>query len=76
LDAVFNKIGNQTFMERGKGPHDMFKGTKDAVSKGQKKYEECVGSDKTKWTFNTQCCAYNRQSTTCKTPVQGKVVVV
>lgn len=59
-------------MERGQGPHDMFKsGLPGAVSTGQAAFEKCYGSDRTKWPFNTQCCAYNRQSTTCKSPSPG-----
>lgn len=44
-----------------------------AVQDGQTAYEKCYGSDKLEWKFNTQCCAYNRQSTDCKS--QPAIVV-
>jgi len=59
-------------MERGQGPHDMFaNGLPGAISQGQAAFEKCYGSDKSKWPFNTQCCAYNRQSTSCQTSPPG-----
>lgn len=56
-------------MERGQGPHDMFAQQPSSVfSTGDSLFESCYGSDKTKWPFNTACCAYNRQAATCKAP--------
>jgi hypothetical protein len=75
MAAVYNKYNNTIFMERGQGPHDMFaQQLPGAISQGDSLWEGCYGSDKSKWPFNTACCAYNQQSATCKSP-SGRVVV-
>lgn len=65
--GVNYKLEARTYMERGTGPSQMFSaklpGAKDV---GDAAFVKCYGSDKSKWKFNTECCAYNRQSTTCK----------
>jgi hypothetical protein len=62
-------------MERGAGPYRMFgqqlPGAKDV---GDANWVKCYGSDKSKWPFNTQCCAYNRQSINCPAPTGGVAV--
>lgn len=59
-------------MERGQGPHDMFAKPSsgditNSIKTGNAAFEKCYGSDKSKWVFNTECCAYSRTSVTCKT---------
>ncbi len=46
-------------------------GAKDV---GDANWVKCYGSDKSKWPFNTQCCAYNRQSINCPAPTGGVAV--
>jgi len=65
-DAVYTKYGNQTHMLRGQGPYNLFVSSlPNAMEAGQRAFEKCYGSDKSKWPFNTACCAYKMGSTTC-----------
>jgi hypothetical protein len=68
---VYNNGANygldaQIFMERGQGPSRMFSAQlPGARAVGDANFEKCYGSDKTKWPFNTQCCAYSGQDIPC-----------
>lgn len=58
VDIVWSRHLNLTYMQKGVGPHNFFKqNAAKYVAQGDKLWVEWWGSDKTKWPFNTQCCA-------------------
>ena len=58
VDPVWVRYGNRTFMNKGAGPMQQFtSGLAANVVKGDKNYAAMFGSDKSKWIFNTECCA-------------------
>lgn len=55
-------IENITFMEYGDGPAASFGAALPAIrEKADEEWVKCVGSDNSKWPFNTGCCTYNNQ---------------
>ena len=63
-------FGNGTlYMQRGWGPNEMFwgydGGAANATAIGLKNWIGLHGEDRSKWPFNTNCCAYSRQDCGC-----------
>ena len=52
------RYGNRTFLNKGKGPMTQLLANLDAnVVTGDKEWSQMFGDDKSKWPFNTACCA-------------------
>lgn len=52
------RYNNRTYMEKGQGPYQMMQAEiDDAVKKIDSNWAIKFGTDKTKWPFDTLCCA-------------------
>ena len=57
-DPYWIRYENRTFMNKGQGPMDqMMNDLDNLVSSGDASWKSWFGEDKSKWIFNTACCA-------------------
>lgn len=68
-EPVWIRYNNVTYMEKGAGPYQMMMAEiDDAVTKIKANWALKFGTDKTKWPFDTLCCATEtyRRMAICK----------
>lgn len=58
MDAYWIRYDNRTFLNKGSGPMQfMLANTASLVKTGDTNWQNWFGADKSKWIFNTACCA-------------------
>lgn len=58
VDAYWIRYDNRTFLNKGSGPmQNMLANMASLVKAGDANWASWFGTDKSKWIFNTECCA-------------------